>query len=258
MRVALVVAYDGRAFFGFQRQARGRTVQQELETAFFDWFGTPVAVVGSGRTDRGVHAFGQVVHADLPRAYPPEAVPGALNARLAPDVRVLEAHAVADDFHARFDARAKTYVYRLSLRPVLLPMDRGLVAHIPYALDVSAMAEAATAFCGRHDFAGFANAGSAARTTHRTIHTAALVQRGRELFFWVRGDGFLYNMVRNIVGTLIDVGRGKLSRADVQRRLAGDRAVSRSSTAPPDGLYLYRVEYDALATPDPDIGFPKP
>ncbi|PTQ52824.1 MAG: tRNA pseudouridine synthase A [Hydrogenibacillus schlegelii] len=259
-RVALVVAYDGRAFAGFQRQPGRRTVQGALEAALRDWFGHPVPVVGAGRTDSGVHALGQVVHLDLERPPGPSALVGGLNVRLPPDVRVLNAAPVPADFHARYGARAKTYVYRMVLRSVLYPHDRGLATAVPERLDVAAMAEAAALFRGRHDFAAFSRTGGSARTTVRTLFSVDLVRRGSELFLWLRGDGFLYAMARQIAGALIDVGRGRLSPEAIRRRLAGDRSAPGAATAPPDGLYLFRVEYppEQLLTPEPAVGFPRP
>ena len=250
----LTLAYDGTEYVGWQRQAAGASIQGCLEAALRDIEGAPVSVVGAGRTDAGVHALGQVAGVRLGAGIDPEALARAVNARLPADIRVVESAAAADTFHARFDAAAKSYRYRLAHGPVMSPFIRRYAWHVRDRLDVEAMNEAGRTLVGEHDFAAFQAAGSSVRTTVRTVfgltvRPAAPASAGAEAggadmtVIEVRGSGFLRHMVRTIVGTLVDVGRGRRGPEEVARALrAADRGAA-GPTAPPRGLFLLGVEY---------------
>ena len=246
-RLRLTVAYEGGPFAGWQSQARGNTVQDHLETALAALCGGQrVAGHGSGRTDAGVHARGQVAHADVP--------PGemtlerwrlALNAHLPPAIRVLEAVFAPEMFHARFDARGKIYEYRIWNSPVLDPFECGRAWHIPGALNLFALDEAAGAFVGRHDFAAFAaNRGTPPETTVRTIRRVRVKARGSLITLRFEGDGFLYRMVRLMVGSAVRCAQDRATVASIACALeAGGAAKKTTFCAPAEGLWLMRVLY---------------
>lgn len=239
----LTIAYDGTAFAGWQMQANQRTVQGALEEALLPIEGTRVVVHAAGRTDAGVHAAGQVISFSLASQIPCDALARALNVRLDQDVRVMHAEDAPETFNARFDARTKTYHYAIYQASVVPPPLRHFVWHIPRALDVAAMNEAAAALVGEHDFAAFRAAGGDVVTTRREILASHMVSRDGQVVYEVTGTGFLRHMVRNIVGTLVDIGRERRPVEDMIRvLLSGDRAHA-SATAPPQGLTLVRVDY---------------
>ncbi len=243
-RYKLTLSYDGTAFVGWQRQAEGVSIQGLVEEALGPLEGAPVAVAGAGRTDAGVHAIGQVASASLSRSIDPGTLTRAMNFRLPSTVRVLEAESVADGFHARFDARSKTYRYRIWNAHVLNPFERDYVWHIPEpSLDVDAMAEAARVLEGEHDFAAFQGAGQIARSTVRTVFQAGLSHRDHLITFDIRGDGFLRHMVRAITGSLVEVGRGRHPPAWLEEVLDSRTRARAGRTAPAAGLFLVRVDY---------------
>lgn len=244
----LTIAYDGTGLVGWQRQAEGVSVQGLLEDACAALDGRPVALAGAGRTDAGVHALAQVASMTLERRIAPDAVVRALNIRLPPAVRVLEAVAVHDGFHARFDARKKSYRYRIANRPVLSPFERAYAWHVPApTLDVEAMAQAAGRLEGRHDFKAFQGTGGVTHGTERELYSVRVAPAPGDsgiMAFDLSGDGFLRHMVRNIIGTLVEVGRGRRRPEWVAEVLAGgDRSLA-GPTAPAAGLFLVGVEYD--------------
>jgi len=251
----LTIAYDGTGLVGWQRQAEGVSIQGLLEQACAELDGRAVAVAGAGRTDAGVHALGQVASLTLERTIAPDAVGRALNTRLPPAVRVLEAVVVPDRFHARFDARRKSYRYRIANRPVLSPFERAYAWHVPApTLDIEAMAQAAGALEGPHDFKAFQGTGRETHGTERELYSVrvARVPGGDGIIaFDLSGSGFLRHMVRNIIGTLVEVGCGRRRPGWVVEVLeAGDRALA-GRTAPAAGLFLVSVEYDRA---DADTG----
>ncbi len=246
-RLKLIVAYDGTPFAGWQSQAGGNTVQDHLEKALHTVCGEPVRVHGSGRTDAGVHALGQCAHVDVPAAsLDAERWVLALNASLPPKIRVLRARYVSPDFHARFSARGKTYRYRIWNDRVLPPFELERAWHAPTPLDLQALELATAQFLGQHDFASFAaNRGKPEQSTVRTITAARLRRVGAAITLEFSGDGFLYKMVRLMVGTIVRCGAGKMHPGEVAQRLrspappeAGSRFV-----APAHGLILVRVRY---------------
>ncbi|MDA1183756.1 MAG: tRNA pseudouridine(38-40) synthase TruA [Acidobacteria bacterium] len=249
----LTISYDGTRFVGWQRQAAGVSIQGLLEDALAHFEGAPVSVHGAGRTDAGVHALAQVATVQMTCAHPHEAIARGLNARLPADVRVIDIQDVAADFHARFSARSKTYRYQLRTSPIVSPFERAYVWHVPVALDIDAMQVASQALVGTHDFAAFQSAGSDVTGTVRTITRSVIAERAVSgwqdsvmplLAYEVCGTGFLRHMVRAIVGTLVEVGRGQRQAASIAALLAGGSRSQAGATAPPQGLFLVRVVYD--------------
>jgi len=240
----LTVAYRGTDFSGWQRQAGKRTVQECIETALEKIWGRKISLQGSGRTDAGVHALGQVASFNAPRLHAEAVLLRALNANLPRDARIVKCRLVSPAFHARFDARGKTYRYLVWNRLVQDPFTLDTHWHVPRPLDLAAMRRAARLLLGRHDFASFtSNPGYERESTVRIMKRASVVRGGAEIVFHFTADGFLYRMVRNLVGALGKVGQGKITVDDFGKIL---RARSRSeapATAPACGLYLMKVMY---------------
>jgi tRNA pseudouridine38-40 synthase len=242
-KVKLVIAYDGTHFHGFARQAGLRTVQGTLEQVLADVLGHPVEVFGSGRTDAGVHARAQVVHFTQQHGPPPERWPRILLRRLPEDIVVTSAEAVPDSFHARFSARWKTYRYTLQRAEVPDVFTRRYTWHVPGPLNLDEMRRAAAALEGEHDFTSFCAAATPVEDKRRTISAIRIDPRGSYLHIYCRGNGFLQHMVRIVVGTLVQVGQGKRTAADIPRILAARDRQAAGPTAPPQGLTLWEVEY---------------
>lgn len=243
-RILLTVSYDGTAYCGWQYQDNGPSIQNEIEQALAKALGAFTRVTGASRTDAGVHALGQRAHFDTGSGIPPEKYPFVLNRYLPPDIRVTEGRQVPPDFHARFDAVGKWYTYRIHNAPHPSALYRHLTAHVPLALDDEKMHAAAQRLLGTHDFAAFAAAGGQAKTTVRTIDAVSVARDGAEITLKIHGDGFLYNMVRIIAGTLIYIGQGKLEADCVSRAIESRNRLELGITAPACGLELTRVEYD--------------
>lgn len=242
-RILLTMEYLGTAFSGYQVQSNAGTVQEAVEDAIFRAWGERVRITASGRTDAGVHALGQTAHFDTECSVPAERVCLALNRYLPEEVRIKSSREVPADFHARFGVKRKTYLYRMYRAAIPSPTRRDTHAQVPETLNVPAMREALPYLLGEHDFACFMAAGSEVKTTVRTIYAAQLAEEGEdELRFTVTGNGFLYNMVRIIVGTLLEIGRGRPA-SDMGEIIAGRDRAAAGATAPPQGLYLYKVEY---------------
>lgn len=239
----LTISYRGTAYAGWQRQHNALAVQEVLETALSEVLGFRVMVVGAGRTDAGVHARGQVAHLELERAFPCRGLVHATNRRLPLDIRVLAAARMCNGFHARKHARSKCYRYRLVRSPVLSPLDSWCAVRVRHPVDLVAMGSATAMLVGEHDFTAFALAGGSHRSPRRRLFAARWLEHGDELTFEVEGGGFLRGMVRSLVGTLLEVGRGRRSPADFERLLAGRPRGEAGPTAPPQGLELHQVTY---------------
>lgn len=240
--VAAVLEYDGTGFAGFQYQPGGRTVQGELEAALRQVTQEWVRVAGAGRTDAGVHALGQVASFRTATRLDAPALRRALNAVLPPDVAVRRCAEAPEGFHARFSALSREYFYRIINRPVRPAIDRERAHHVALPLDEAAMDVACRLLVGRHDFASFSGAGRREGTVRTVLH-AGCRREGDEIYVEVAAGAFLPHMVRNIVGTLIWLGTGKLDLPAFARILAGGRRSLAGPTAPPQGLYLARVNY---------------
>ena len=240
----LTLSYVGTAYAGWQRQPDTLTVQEVVEGAVAAIVGTETPVVGAGRTDAGVHARGQVAHVEVREAVELRALVHGTNHHLPADVRVMAADRVRDGFHARKSARAKEYGYRLSRRRVLSPLDAPFVVSIGRSVEIEALHCAARMLVGEHDFTAFALAGGSHGQPRRTVFAADWVRRGDELEFRIVGDGFLRGMVRSLVGTLLEVGRGRRSLAEFEALLGGAPRSAAGPTAPAHGLTLERVLYD--------------
>jgi tRNA pseudouridine38-40 synthase len=235
-RIRITVCYDGSGFHGWQVQPGLQTIQGTLEQIVSQIEGKPVHVAGSGRTDAGVHACAQVAAFSIANPIPLPNLRKAINRLLPPSVRVLSTEEVNAEFHPRFDARAKTYEYRICRLEVCSPFEWPYVHHHPYPLDEDRMVQLAAAFEGTHDFTAFAAADdrdAEGKSKVRTIFSSVVDRSPGRLTFRIRGSGFLKHMVRNMVGTLIEAGRGNLSRLEKS-----------GPTAPAKGLFLVSVEYE--------------
>lgn len=240
----LTLAYDGSGYHGFQRQKNAVGIQQILEKALSKMFGEEIKIAASGRTDTGVHAKGQVISFATSGTVPTEKIVQALPSYLPEDIVVWKAEDVEKDFNARYSAIAKRYVYRIIIAETPSPFKRKYAWYLKKPLDLHEMQAAADVILGEHDFAAFRSAGSATVKTIKTIHKAEWTDVGeQELQFTIEGDGFLYHMVRNLVGAMVRVGNGKITLERFKEILAsGDRRKA-GTAAPPQGLYLDEVFY---------------
>ncbi len=242
-RIKLTIEYDGTNYVGWQMQPNGISIQHQVENAILRLSGSELRVHSSGRTDAGVHAGGMVCHFDIDRALPMSAWREGLNRFLPEDIVIRLAEEVAENFHARFSATGKWYrytIFRSDVRSPLLSRNSWLVRQ---ELDIDKMRQAASGLLGEHDFAAFRTSGCAAKTTCREIYSLDLLEEGPLLYVDVKGSGFLKNMVRMMVGTLVDVGRNKRPVADIQAMLATDIQALPAFTAPARGLCLMEVWY---------------
>jgi tRNA pseudouridine38-40 synthase len=246
-RIRITLSYDGTNYHGWQIQPKLSTIQGTLETVLSGIEGAPVHVEGSGRTDAGVHALAQVAAFNLVNPIPPENLRKAVNRLLPRDIRVLSVDEAPPDFQPRYGALAKTYEYRIFREEVCPPFDRLYVHHHPYPLNEGVMFELAPLLEGEHDFSAYAAADHAdtlARSKIRRIFSSRFERSGDRLIYRVRGSGFLKHMVRNIVGVLLEAGKGNLDRDGFEARLAPTCAIPTGPTAPARGLFLVSVEYD--------------
>jgi tRNA pseudouridine38-40 synthase len=243
-RYRLTLEYDGAAFIGWQMQAEGLSVQSVLEKAVAIINGAPAAVHGAGRTDAGVHALGQVAHVDLLREWDPFVLRNALNGNVRPHpVSVLEAKPVADDFHARFAARRRHYLYRILNRRSPPALDKGRVWWLAPELDAGAMHEAAGHLLGRHDFTTFRAAQCQAKSPVKTLDRLDVARYGELIEIRAEARSFLHNQVRSMVGSLKLVGEGKWRHRDLLAALEAKDRARCGPVAPPEGLYLLKVDY---------------
>lgn len=238
-----IIAYDGTEYAGFQKQPNAPTIQGELEAVLKRMHRMEIAVIGSGRTDAGVHAKGQVIHFESGLQLQAAQWQRALNAQLPEAIRILKVEQVASDFHARYSACAKEYRYFIHREEVRNPFLRRYSLHLPYFLDVKRMQEAAHLLKGTHDFTAFSSARTEVNNKVRTIEKLSIHTRGKMLVIRCRGDGFLYNMVRIIVGTLLEVGQGRKSLEDVEQALKNGERTLAGPTVPAHGLFLWEVFY---------------
>ena len=240
----IVVEYDGTAYHGWQRQKKDRTIQGEIEKALLTMMGKPVSLTGSGRTDAGVHALGQTASFKSDAGLSPDILFKGLNSLLPADIYIKTCQLADPDFHARYDVLSKVYQYRILNREKPSVMKRHYVWHLRRLLDVEAMQEAASCFMGKKDFSAFEGTGSPRISTVRHVMRAEVSQvKDDTILFDIEANGFLRYMVRNIVGTLVDVGRGRLTTFDVKKILLSKDRNLASPTAPARGLFLIKVNY---------------
>lgn len=243
MRIKLTVTYDGTEYCGWQKQPNGLTIQEVLQNAIFSVTGERTEVTGSGRTDAGVHAEGQTAHFDTEKNIPPENFAFALNAYLPCDIKVVKSERASDDFDARKSVKKKIYRYVFYKSNVELPLKERYAVRINADVDAEKMRDVAAVFVGKHDFKAFCASGSGAKTTVRTVYGIDVTESDGEIKIYVTGNGFLYNMVRILSGTLLAAGEGKIRKSDAERMLAeGDRALC-GKTCPSKGLCLVSVDY---------------
>jgi tRNA pseudouridine38-40 synthase len=243
-RYRLLIEYDGGPYNGFQAQAGQPSVQTSLERAIIAFCGERLPIFAAGRTDSGVHATGQVAHFESPRAWPPEVVRNAINAHLMSEpISVLEASEAADDFHARFSAIGRRYLYRILNRRAPPALDAGRVWHIKKPLDAEVMHAAAQALLGTHDFTTFRDAQCQARSPIRTLDTARVWREGEQILLTFAARSFLHRQVRSMTGSLVEVGAARWTPDALKAALdAADRARC-GQVAPPQGLYLTQVDF---------------
>ena len=240
----LIIEYDGTEFHGWQRQESERTIQHEIEQALSTMVGGPVTLIGSGRTDAGVHALGQVANFLCETQLSPEVFQKGLNSLLPEDIVIKDCRNVDKSFHARYDAKSKVYHYQILNRKVATAIGRQYAWFIRRKLDIMAMRSAIAYIIGTHDFKSFEGTGSPRSHTTRSVLSAELVENKEgSVIFQIEADGFLRYMVRNMVGTLVDVGLGKLTSTDFKDILQSKNRSNASATAPPHGLFLMEVKY---------------
>lgn len=245
MRFKLTLEYDGGPYQGWQRLADGPSVQGAVEDAVEKLTGVRSDVIGSGRTDAGVHAYEQIAHVDIEKPFDPWRLSEALNAHLRPHpIAVLKAEEAAPEFHARFDAVQRAYVYQIINRRPPLTLDRGHAWRVPQPLDTDAMHEAAQRLIGQHDFTTFRDSQCQAKSPIKTLDVCDVLRTDDEaVAVWCIARSFLHRQVRSMVGTLVEVGLGKMSADDVADALAAADRARCGPVAPADGLYLAKVDY---------------
>lgn len=241
--VKLTIEYDGTNYCGWQKQNNEKTIQEEIEKAIYKAVGEVVEVIGSSRTDAGVHARGMVANFKTNATIPFDKFKYAINDKLPDDIAIIESEEVSEDFHARYDSKGKTYCYSIINRQQKPAIGRNYVYHFKWNLDIEKMREACKYFIGKHDFKAFRSLGSSVKTTERTIKELYIESEGEKINIFITADGFLYNMVRIIVGTLLKVGRGKIPVEDIEKIiLLGDRKKA-GPCVPAQGLILEKVYY---------------
>lgn len=243
-RFKLTIEYDGGPFQGWQRQDHAPTVQGAMEAAAERLNGSHTTVYGSGRTDSGVHGLAQIAHVDFEKPLRADQVRDALNFHLKEHpISVLSAEAVDDEFHARFDAIERQYLYRIVDRRARLALDRGRVWRVPVRLDVDAMHDAAQVLVGQHDFTTFRDGQCQAKSPVKTLDEITVLRAGHEIHLHYRARSFLHKQVRSFTGSLVEVGMGKWDTEDMQMALEAKKRTECGPVSPPDGLYLVKVLY---------------
>lgn len=242
-RVRLIVAYDGTNYHGWQIQKNGITIESELNRCLTDLLKEPIEVIGASRTDSGVHALGNVAVFDTENRMPAEKISYALNQRLPEDIRIQKSEEVAPDWHPRYCESRKTYEYRIYRGQFAMPVKRLYSLFSYHQMDVEKMKEAAVYLEGEHDFKSFCQTGAQVESTVRTIYSVKVEEQGSDLVIRVCGSGFLYNMVRIIAGTLMEIGQGKRKPSDIMTILEAKDRTAAGPTAPAHGLMLIKYDF---------------
>ena len=243
MRILLVVAYDGTEYHGWQVQDNARTIEGELNDALKRLTGTEVEIIGASRTDAGVHGLSNLAVFDSQMSIPPEKYAYALNSMLPPDIRVRESMQVEDDFHPRKRKTSKTYRYSIDCEPIANPLKTRYAHHIYGDINIDWMSQAAQHLCGEHDFTSFCSVNGTALSNVRNVYEISVTANGTDIYIDVTGGGFLYNMVRIIAGTLIEVGRGRIAPDEVKDILDACDRTKAGPTAPACGLTLMNIDW---------------
>lgn len=242
-RVRLIVAYDGTNYHGWQVQKNGITIESELNRCLTELLQEPIEVIGASRTDAGVHAMGNVAVFDTCSRMPAEKISYALNQRLPEDIRIQKSEEVDADWHPRYCDSRKTYEYRIYRGEFPMPLKRLYALHIYYNVDLEKMREAAKFFVGEHDFKSFCQVGAQVKSTVRTVYDVSIIEEGADLVIRVTGGGFLYNMVRIMAGTLLEVGKGKIEPGQIPEIIQAKEREAAGPTAPAHGLTLIKYEF---------------
>lgn len=242
--IKIIIEYDGKNFNGWQKQKDKLNIQGEIERAIFDITGEEVNLTASGRTDAGVHSLGQTANFKIENDMPVDKIPLAINSKLKKTIRVQSAEEVDERFHSRYNCKGKKYRYIINNAPIESALYKDLQLHISTKLDIDKMREAIKYFVGKHDFASFKSSGTSSKDSVREIYKAEIIQDGNLIKIELTGSGFLYNMVRIISGTLVDVGLGKISPSDIPNIIESKDRKNAGKTLPPQGLYLVEVYYN--------------
>lgn len=242
--IKLTIEYDGKDFNGWQKQPNKFNIQGTIEKAIEEITGETIELNASGRTDAGVHSLGQVANFKTNSLIPIEKIPIAINTKLKKSIRIIKAEEVEERFHSRLACKRKTYRYIINNNMYASAIYRNLETHIPQKLDVNKMKQAIKFFEGEHDFKAFKASGTSSKSSVRTIYKAEIYQqKDNRLWIELTGNGFLYNMVRIIVGTLVEVGLGKIEPNEIPKIIEEGKREKAGKTLPPNGLYLVKVEY---------------
>lgn len=241
--ILLTIEYDGKDFNGWQKQPNKLNIQGEIERAIEEITGEKVDLIASGRTDAGVHALAQMANFKTNSKLPVEKYPIALNTKLKKSIRIQKAEEVEENFHSRYHCKQKTYRYIINNSGQGSSIYRNLEYFIPNKLDVEKMQEAVKYFEGEHDFKAFKASGTSSKSSVRTIYKAKVEKQGERIIIELTGNGFLYNMVRIITGTLVEVGLGKIKPEEISEIIEKKERANAGKTLPPQGLYLVKVEY---------------
>ena len=242
--IKLTIEYDGKDFNGWQKQPSKLNIQGEIERAISEITGEEIELIASGRTDAGVHAIAQVANFKTNSNFPVEKYPIALNSKLKKSIRIQNAEEVEERFHSRYNCKKKTYRYIINNSEYGSSIYRNLEYFVPQKLNIEAMKKAIKYFEGEHDFKGFKASGTSSKSSVRTIYNAEIKQDGERIIIELTGNGFLYNMVRIISGTLVDVGLGKIKSEEISEIIESKDRTKAGKTLPPYALYLVKVEYE--------------
>lgn len=244
--IKLTIEYDGTNFGGWQKQPNQLNIQGEIERAIQIVTGKEVELIGSGRTDSGVHAFAQVANFKIDTDFPLEKMAIAFNSQLKQAIRIKKVEQVTEEFHSRYHCHQKTYAYFIDNSSQGTAIYRNLTYHVPQTLDVEAMKKAASYLVGEHDFSSFKSSGTSSKSSVRTIYNAIVLKEQERVVIQLTGNGFLYNMVRIIAGTLVEIGKGEKTPEEIQEIIQAKDRQKAGKTLPPQGLFLMQVDYEKV------------